>query len=275
MATVPDKSDPSWGYNAIPRRKNNYPRMNEEFGNLPKLIEDFIADKNSKFRFNKSTKFLLQGSCFAENLFNEMKSTGYPCFYNKVLEALNSPLANLYYLLDLKEKKTDPVYQEIATSQVYVLTIGVAPCWFSRQTGQFVFGPDLRNIHQYFQRTLLVSEAKDALLKVFRVVYEINPKMTIVLTLSPVPLRSTFEFESAIVADCVSKSVLRAAIHEALLVCEPPKPIYFPSFEIVRWAGAHAGDAFGEDGMPTHVSEKYVKQIIASFISGSEQRNDI
>jgi hypothetical protein len=69
----------------------------------------------------------------------------------------------------------------------------------------------------------------------------------------------------------VSKSVLRAAIHETLLACKQNRPIYFPSFEIVRWAGAHAGNAFGEDGVPTHVSASYVKQIIASFLSAGKE----
>lgn len=266
-----DHNDPSWGYNVVARKKHNYPRMNEEFVNLPKLIADFTVDEKSKLHFDKNTRLIMQGSCFAENLYNEMKVAGYPCFYNKVLEALNSPLANMYYLTNLKNKNSDPIYQEIARANVYLLTIGVAPCWFSRLNGQFVFGPDVKNMALYYQRTLSVAEATQALLQVIAIIYEINPNVKIVLTLSPVPLRSTFEFESAIVADCVSKSVLRAAIHEALLACKQKKPIYFPSFEIVRWAGAHAGNAFGEDGMPTHVSASYVKQIIASFLSASEE----
>src|SRR5581483_9241238 len=117
--TVTDKSDPSWGYNVIPRRKSSYPRLNEEFGDLPKLVEDFITDR-SKLKFDKNTRFLLQGSCFAENLYNELKATGYPCYYNQVIEALNSPLANLYYLMRLKHAKDDPVVQEIRKADVYV-----------------------------------------------------------------------------------------------------------------------------------------------------------
>ena len=69
----------------------------------------------------------------------------------------------------------------------------------------------------YFQRTATVKEATDALLDVIKSIREINPTIQIVLTLSPVPLGSTFEFSSAIVADCLSKSVLRESIHEALL----------------------------------------------------------
>lgn len=267
--------DPNVGYDIVPRRKNNYPRMNEEFLDLPKVIADFIVDETSKLHFNKNTRFFLQGSCFAENLFVELKRSGYPCFYNAVVEAMNSPLANMTYLANLKSAIDDPVRKEMEMADVYILTIGVAPSWFSRRDGQFVFAPDLRNIDMYVQRTATVKEATGALLQVIKTMHEINPAVRIILTLSPVPLGSTFEFSSAIVADCVSKSVLRAAIHEALLACRGDKPIYFPAFEIVRWVGSHAGNAFGDDGLPRHISKEYVKQIIASFLSGGKQADAV
>jgi len=203
-----------------------------------------------------------------------LKQSGYPCFYNAVVEAMNSPLANMTYLTNLKSAVNDPVRKEMEKANVYILTIGVAPSWFAKRDGQFVFAPDLRNIAMYVQRTATVKEATDALLQVIKSIREINPTLKIVLTLSPVPLGSTFEFSSAIVADCVSKSVLRAAIHETLLACGDDKTIYFPSFEIVRWVGSHAGNAFGDDGLPRHISTEYVKHIIASFLSGGHEAND-
>ena len=263
--------DPNVGYNVVPRRKNNYPRMNEEFLDLPKVIADFILDEKSKLSFDKNSRFFLQGSCFAENLYAELKQSGYPCFYNAVVEAVNSPLANKTYLAKLKSATNDPVREEMEKANIYILTIGVAPSWFAKHDGQFVFAPDLRNISMYLQRTATVKEATDALLDVIKSIREINPTIQIVLTLSPVPLGSTFEFSSAIVADCLSKSVLRAAIHEALLTCGDSKTTYFPSFEIVRWVGSHAGNAFGDDGLPRHISKQYVKHIISSFLSGGAE----
>lgn len=267
---MPVKQDPNVGYDIVPRKKSNYPRRNDEFLNLPKAIADFVVDEKSKLHFDKNTRFFLQGSCFAENLHAELEKTGFACYYNKLVEALNSPLANMQYLGTLIQTPQDPVYEEIKKSGVYILTIGVAPCWFMKSTGQFVPQAEARNIDAYYQRTISVREATEALLYIFRAIYTINPAIRIVLTLSPVPLGSTFEFESAIIADCVSKSVLRAAIHEALLACTDKKPIYFPSFEIVRWIGGHAGNAFGDDGLPRHVSQQYVKEIIASFLSAGE-----
>lgn len=272
---MPVTRDANVGYDIVPRQKNSYPRMNEEFLNLPKVIADFILDENSTLHFDKSTRFFLQGSCFAENLYGELKQSGYPCFYNQVVEALNSPLANKAYLAEIESTAGHPVRAEIEKANVYILTIGVAPSWFLKSSGQFVFAPDLRRMDLYVQRTAKVKEATDALLDVFKAIREINPSIKIVITLSPVPLGRTFEFASAIVADCLSKSVLRAAIHEALQAFGAGQsPIYFPSFEIVRWVGSHAGNAFGDDGLPRHISRDYVKHIISSFLSHGGEKAD-
>lgn len=265
--------DPNVGYGIVPRRKNNYPRMNEEFLDLPKVIADFILDEKSKLHFDENSRFFLQGSCFVENLYAELKQSSYPCFYNAVVEAMNSPLANMKYLANLKSAINDPVRREMEKANVYILTIEVAPSWFTKSNGQFVLAPDPRNLDMYVQQTPTVKEATNALLEIIKLIREINHTLQIVLTLSPVPLGSTFEFSSAIVADCISKSILRAAIHETLLSCGDGKTIYFPSFEIVRWVGSHAGNAFGDDGLPRHISREYVKQIIASFLSAGQNAN--
>ena len=42
---------------------------------------------------------------------------------------------------------------------------------------------------------------------------------------------------------------------------------YWPSFEIVRWIGAHTGPVFGiDDGAQFHVSEALIGRITSQFI---------
>src|SRR5581483_5865523 len=137
-ATMTRAQDPNVGYDIVPRRKNNYPRMNGEFADLRKAIGDFILDDNNKLRVDKNTIFFLQGSCFAENLHAELKASGYPCIYNQVIEALNSPLANLLQFQAMARDHNAPVTAQFKQANVFVLTIGVAPCWYLRATGQFV-----------------------------------------------------------------------------------------------------------------------------------------
>jgi hypothetical protein len=149
---------------------------------------------------------------------------------------------------------------------VFILTIGVGPCWFRKSDDAFVFNPDKRNMADFYQRTRRVEESKEALKQVLALIRYINPTIRVVLTLSPVPLARTFEFKSAIVADCISKTSLRAAIHETIGAGDG-STLYFPSFEVVRWIGAHRSGAFGgEDGLSRHISLAYIREIIASFI---------
>lgn len=78
------------------------------------------------------------------------------------------------------------------------------------------------------------------------------------LTVSPVPLNATFEMESAVVADCVSKATLRVAVEDVLRQGIPGVR-YFPSFEIVRWLSAYLPGMYGEDdGSTVHISERVV-----------------
>lgn len=251
-------------------KKNHYPRDNSDFSELREVIRNFILDETTLPKLSETTGFFLQGSCFTENLTNELKRRGRQCHYEQVVEAYNSPLANFVYFRDLAGNPQQPSYQALQKADVLILTVGVAPCWFRRDNGHFELTPDARELHLYFQRNLTVAESNSAFAGIFDAVYKINPAIDIVFTVSPVALNRTFEFSSGIVADCVSKSTLRASAHETMMGYRGKKPYYFPSFEIVRWLGAHRGDAFGDDGLPRHVSKHYAAAIIAAFLEATK-----
>lgn len=65
----------------------------------------------------------------------------------------------------------------------------------------------------------------------------VNPKVRIILTVSPVPLIATYEDRHVLVSTIASKSALRATADE---ICRgDPAIAYFPSYEIVT--GPHTG----------------------------------
>ena len=68
-------------------------------------------------------------------------------------------------------------------------------------------------------------------------------------------------------ADCVSKSVLRVAL-DRVMSRELEGVYYWPSFEIVRWCGAHLPwRSYGlDDRNPRHVSRYLVAEIIDAFV---------
>jgi hypothetical protein len=162
--------------------------------------------------------------------------------------------------------------ERMRTCDVFVLTLGVAPSFFDRETGAFVMPrPTALNsralAEKYVSRTTTVAENVDNVLYLLSYIRRINPDVKIVVTESPVPLQMTFEFRSAVVADCLSKSTLRVAAHEIVHSSGLADIYYWPSFEIVRWIGCHTGPVYGtDDGAAWHVSEDLVGVIIACFV---------
>jgi len=65
----------------------------------------------------------------------------------------------------------------------------------------------------------------------------------------------------------VSKTTLRAALHEVMQESRPEEVYYWPSFEIVRWLGGHTTlPAFGtDDAVSRHVSNWMVEVIVDRF----------
>ena len=45
---------------------------------------------------------------------------------------MNSPLANKTYLANLKSAINDPIRKEMQKANIFILTIGVAPSWFTK-----------------------------------------------------------------------------------------------------------------------------------------------
>lgn len=90
---------------------------------------------------------------------------------------------------------------------------------------------------------------------------------TVVFTLSPVPLNATFTNRPTIVGDCVSKSVLRVSLEEFFKQNKDSNVHYWPSFEMVRWVGAHTDiPTLYEDDTTRHVNNDIVKIIIENFV---------
>jgi hypothetical protein len=169
---------------------------------------------------------------------------------------------------------------------VLILTLGVAPCFFDRETGAFGFvtgqlSPAVQRhlMSRYEMRMTSVAENVEnihAILASASRLAERPPK--VVLTVSPVPLQATNEFHSAVIADCLSKSTLRLASHQAISETPEGQVVYWPSFEIVRWLGVHFGPAHplvygADDTNSRHVSQWLVDLIVDLFLETHQVRS--
>ncbi len=155
----------------------------------------------------------------------------------------------------------------------------MAPCFFHQVTGEFAFVPgDLTKTsrehilsHHEMRMTTVAENAENIhhILDTIRRLARREPR--VVLTVSPVPLGGATGFESAVVADCLSKSTLRLACDEVLRTRPGDGLVYWPSFEIVRWLGAHYSAnqplVYGaDDGSTHHVSNWIVDLVIDLFL---------
>jgi tetratricopeptide (TPR) repeat protein len=274
------------------RKIGRYPETEAFLGDFGKLIKDHIAvNLNGEPKFiNPRTRFFSMGSCFARNLARSLSASGYVANHMEISEYINTTFANRVFVDWLDGADIDEAIRErivellppgwsregaleaIKTSNVFILTLGVAPAFFDRTTGNFILPrPTSLNsralAEKYLFRTTSVSENVDNVLHLIEFVRKISPDIRIVVTVSPVPLLASFEFESAVQADCLSKSTMRLVAHEVVNCSNIPNIMYWPAFEIFRWAGSNAGNYYAaDDGAAWHVSEEKVAGTVGSFV---------
>jgi tetratricopeptide (TPR) repeat protein len=269
-----------------------YPETAAFHGDLQALISGHIAVNlahEPKF-LSKSSRFFTMGSCFARNLSMSLIKGGYASQHMEISEYVNTTFANRVFVdwlsgTDIADGIRDRLVEllppgwsrdntlgVIRNSDVFILTLGVAAAFFDRVTGEFVLPrPSALNsralAEKYQFRTASVGENVDNVLHLIRFVRKLNPTIRIVVTVSPVPLLASFEFESAVQADCLSKCTMRLVAHEVVSNCGIADILYWPSFEVFRWAASNASDYYAaDDGAAWHVSEDKVAGTVRAFV---------
>ena len=226
------------------------------------------------------------GSCFAANLAQALKAAGVDASNLLIEESINSPFANREFVTAVAHGEgarhharireafgadfLEQARERLVGAQVLVITLGVAPAMFHRESDDFAFlvnAKELLRTGSIYMRTPTVEEIKAVTDETLQLVRGINPVARIYLSISPVPLAGTIELPHAVLADCVSKTTLRAALHELLEAKKPQGVHYWPSFEMVRWLAGHTPLAvFGEDDRNSrHVSNWAVNLIVDRF----------
>jgi hypothetical protein len=277
-----------------PRKVRPWPTRKTAFEDAAGVIRRSLLRGMPAATFaSREASFMTLGSCFAFNLGTRLRAAGRKVHFEEIGEEVNSTFANRYLLEWVErgpgegptatmEEVYGPAMRErlrraIEGVDVFVLTIGVAPCFFHAQSGAFMVSTMASSTTSDLlaevgvMRTTTVQENADNIRSIIEAIRRIaGREVTVVLTVSPVPLSGTTEFTSAVIADCISKSTLRLACQQ-VLADGPEEVFYWPSFEIVRWLGAHFGgahpDVYGaHDGNTRHVSPWLVDIIVDLFL---------
>jgi hypothetical protein len=243
------------------------------------------------------------GSCFARELRTFLTDAGLAATRLRIPEGLNNTFAMLDFVswcVTGSETGQGFRYDRLRSGEIrewapederarfaaafadagaFVFTAGLAEVWQDRETGGVFWRgvpKEMFDEDRHVFRLTTVEENAENLARTIDLVRRLNADAPIVITLSPVPLEATFRNISCLTADSVSKSVLRVAVDQVM--SERRRDVfYWPSFEIVRWAGAHLSwPAYGfDDDKPRHVDRYLVGRIIDAFVEAFYVPEDV
>jgi hypothetical protein len=173
------------------------------------------------------------------------------------------PSAEVYHWE--RERHFAAVRRAFEGCDVFIFTLGLTEIWASRHDGAVFqmcpgvsageFDPERHVFHN-----LTADEVTADMGEFITRLRAVNPRVRVILTVSPVPLVATAEDEHVLSATTYSKAVLRVAAET--LRRSLPDVHYFPSYEIIT--GPHGQGAFYG---PDHRSilEAGVRQVMDSF----------
>lgn len=136
-----------------------------------------------------------------------------------------------------REQHLASVRDMLETMDVFVFTFGHTETWRHKPDGAILqLAPGVaggewdENVYEFYNMT--VSEVvRDFLAAVDRI-REVNPRVRIILSVSPVGIIATYEDRHVIVSNMAVKSILRAAADE--VVRARPNIAYLPSYDLVN-----------------------------------------
>ena len=156
----------------------------------------------------------------------------------------------------------------ITETDVFVFTLGLTEGWINRKTGQSysicpgtgvgTFDPEAHVFHNY-----TYPEIMRDLQAALDIMWDMNPDLRILLTVSPVPLVATASGDHVLVATQYSKSVLRAVAGD--MARQHGAVDYFPSYEIIAAPPTRA--AFFEPNM-RGIARDGVDLVMRHFFAG-------
>lgn len=275
---------------------NLYPPQREDFADLSRLIASYVLPGHAPAAplLGREDTVVTLGSCFAAELRHFLNRFRFASSSFWIPSGLNNTFAILDfvswcvtgeqtgrgYRYDrtgdgaiaewVPDGERERYLEHFRTAGAFVFTLGLAEVWEDRETGAVFWRGVPEHVfdeNRHVFRLTTVEENRDNVLRIIELVRQVNPTAPIVLTLSPVPLKATFREISCMTADCVSKSVLRVAL-DLVMAGQPAGVWYWPSFEIVKWVGAHTPwPAYGlDDGVVRHVDRFLVVNIVRAFI---------
>jgi len=171
-----------------------------------------------------------------------------------------------------RRKEIDELYSKLSSSQLLVITLGLNECWFDSESECYLNrnpGPQILRSHtdRFFFEQLDIETSYSLMSKGIEAVLDIGVK-NVMLTVSPVPLHTSFSGDDCVIANSYSKATMRS-VAERLRIRFAGVLDYFPSYEIVTSGGL---SSFEDDHL--HVKRPVVEKAVKHLLTNYEAKQE-
>ena len=169
------------------------------------------------FELEPCERILFVGSCFADNIGKRFEEEKFRAMVNP-FGVMYNPVSVLHTVKKMANHVFDTAVFTLGTNHVYV----------ERATGEIVDNCQKRPQREFEERELTVEECADALREAITLLRQANPKVNIIITVSPIRYAKYGYHGSQL-----SKAVLLLAADKVIKE-EGERVYYFPAYEIVN-----------------------------------------
>lgn len=169
------------------------------------------------FELEPCERILFVGSCFADNIGKRFEEEKFRAMVNP-FGVMYNPVSVLHTVKKVANHTFDTAVFTLGTNHVYV----------ERSTGEIVDNCQKRPKREFEERELTVEECADALREAITLLRQANPKVNVIITVSPIRYAKYGYHGSQL-----SKAVLLLATDKVIKE-EGERVYYFPAYEIVN-----------------------------------------
>ena len=169
------------------------------------------------FELEPCERILFVGSCFADNIGKRFEEEKFRAMVNP-FGVMYNPVSVLHTVKKVANHTFDTAVFTLGTNHVYV----------ERATGEIVDNCQKRPQREFEERELTVEECADALREAITLLRQANPKVNIIITVSPIRYAKYGYHGSQL-----SKAALLLAADKVIKE-EGERVYYFPAYEIVN-----------------------------------------
>lgn len=169
------------------------------------------------FELEPCERILFVGSCFADNIGKRFEEEKFRAMVNP-FGVMYNPVSVLHTVRKMANHTFDTAVFTLGTNHVYV----------ERATSEIVDNCQKRPQREFEERELTVEECADALREAITLLRQANPKVNVIITVSPIRYAKYGYHGSQL-----SKAVLLLAADKVIKE-EGERVYYFPAYEIVN-----------------------------------------